>query len=274
MCEHCSSEYHDLSDRRFQAHPIACPECGPFVALREIHSQFPYVGRRSQASSAAPRRFSRRAGCCGRDIFSGIKGLGGFHLACDASNSLTVEELRDRKGRVDKPFALMASDVEVVRSICKLSPEEERLLTSREKPIVLLEKKTQNGQRYNVSRWVAPHLDTLGVMLPYTPLHHLLLNQTDLLLGTEPAPPVLVMTSGSLAEEPIATDDEDALLRLSPLADAFILHNREIHMRCDNSVVRVDHGSLAGDGQGHPPSYDNLFAPQPRIRAIPGEAAF
>ncbi len=254
MCEHCSSEYHDLSDRRFHAHPIACPECGPFVALREIHSQFPYVGLKISSIECRTSAILKARRLLREGYILGIKGLGGFHLACDASNSLTVEELRDRKGRVDKPFAIMASDVEVVRSICRLSPEEERLLTSREKPIVLLEKKAQNGQGYNVSRWVAPHLDTLGVMLPYTPLHHLLLNQTDLLLGTEPAPPVLVMTSGSLAEEPIATDDEDALLRLSPLADAFILHNREIHMRCDDLVVRVDHGSLAGDGQGHPSS--------------------
>jgi hydrogenase maturation protein HypF len=149
---------------------------------------------------------------------------------------------------MDKPFAIMASDIEVVRSICRLSPQEESLLTGREKPIVLLEKKARNDLGYSVSRWVAPHLDTLGVMLPYSPLHHLLLNQTDLLLGTEPAPSLLVMTSGSLAEDPIAIDDEDALLRLSPLADAFILHNRDIHMRSDDSVVRAGPGSLAANG--------------------------
>jgi hydrogenase maturation protein HypF len=258
MCEHCSSEYQDPLDRRFHVHSIACPECGPFVALREIHSQFPYIGLKISSIECRTSAILKARRLLREGYILGIKGLGGFHLACDASNSLTVEELRDRKGRVDKPFALMASDVDVVRSICRLTPDEERLLTSREKPIVLLEKKMQNTQGYNVSRWVAPHLDTLGLMLPYTPLHHLLLNQTDLLLGTEPAPPLLVMTSGSLAEEPIATDDEDALLRLSPLADAFILHNREIHVRCDDSVVQVDHGLSASEDQ-HPRSSSTVY---------------
>ena len=253
MCEPCRSEYQDPSDRRFQAHPIACPECGPFVALREIHSQFPYVGLKISSIECRTSAILKARRLLREGYILGVKALGGFQLACDASNALTVEELRDRKGRVDKPFALMAADIEVVRSICRLGPEEERLLTSPEKPIVLLEKKTQNGPGYSVSRWVAPHLDTLGVMLPYTPLHHLLLNQTDPLLKTEPVPPVLVMTSGSLAEEPIATDDEDALLRLSPLADAFILHNRDIHMRSDDSVVCVDPGSQA-DSKNYPSS--------------------
>jgi hydrogenase maturation protein HypF len=254
MCERCRSEYEDPMSSRFHAHSIACPDCGPFVALREIHSQFPYVGLKISSIECRTSAILKARRLLREGYILGIKSLGGFQLACDASNSLSVEELRDRKGRVDKPFAVMASDIEVVRSICRLSPEEERLLASREKPVVLLEKKAQDGLGYNVSRWVAPNLDTLGVMLPYTPLHHLLLDQTDLLLRTEPAPLLLVMTSGSLAEEPIATDDEDALLRLSPLADAFILHNREIQMRCDDSVVRVDPGSLAPDSQSRPSS--------------------
>lgn len=255
MCEHCSAEYNDPLDRRFSAHPIACPDCGPFVALREIHSQFPYVGLKISSIECRTSAILKARRLLGEGYILGIKGLGGFHLACDASNSLTVEELRDRKGRVDQPFAVMASDMEVVRSICYVSRREEELLTSRERPVVLLEKKPQNGQVCNVSRWVAPNIDTLGVMLPYTPLHHLLLNQTDLLLGTEPAPRLLVMTGGGQAEEPIATDDEDALLRLSSLADAFILHNREIHMRSDDSVVRVDHDlAQTEDHPGHPAS--------------------
>ncbi len=246
MCERCSSELQDPTDRHFQAHSTACPECGPFVALREIHSQWPNASLKISSIECRTSAILKARRLLREGYILGIKDLGGFHLVCDASNSLTVEELRDRKARVDKPFALMASEMEVVRSVCKISPEEELLLTSREKPIVLLEKKLESRQGYNVSRWVAPHLDTLGVMLPYTPLHHLLLNQTDLLLRTEPAPPLLVMTSGSLAEEPIAIDDEDALLRLSPLADAFILHNRDIHLRCDDSVVSVAHGSSDG----------------------------
>jgi hydrogenase maturation protein HypF len=244
MCEHCGTEYKNPLDRRFHAQPIACPECGPFVALRELHSQIPNVANISsiecRTSAILKARRLLREG-----YILGVKGLGGFHLACDATNSFTVEELRDRKGRVDKPFAVMAADMDVIRSICEVSPEEEALLTSREKPIVLLAKKQQMPTTRKVSKWVAPNLDTIGVMLPYTPLHLLLLNQTDPLLNTEPVPPLLVMTSGNFSEEPIAIDEEDALQRLTPLADAFVVHNREIHMRCDDSVVRVDHGPLS-----------------------------
>jgi len=247
MCEHCGTEYNNPLDRRFHAQPIACPQCGPFVALRDIHPQF--SGINSKISSIECRTSAilkaRKLLCEGYIV--GVKGLGGFHLACDASNSLSVEELRDRKGRLAKPFALMAADIDVVRSICQLSSEEEALLTSREKPIVLLAKKPHNERAYKISKWVAPNLDYLGIMLPYTPLHHLLLNQTDPLLGVEPVPPLLVMTSGNYSEEPIATDDEDALSRLAPLADAFLIHNRQIHIRCDDSVVRVDHGRLTID---------------------------
>ena len=249
MCEHCRAEYHDPLNRRFYSQPIACPECGPFVALREIHSQFPYSGLKISSIECRTSAILKARRLLREGYILAIKGLGGFHLVCDASNTLSVEELRDRKGHIDKPFALMAANVDVVRSICHLGREEEELLTGREKPIVLLEKKIQNGQGYSLSKWVAPHIDTLGVMLPYSALHHLLLNQTDLLLGTEPAPPLLVVTGGSIADEPLAADDEEALLRLSPLADAFILHNREIHLRSDDSVVRVDHGSRAANGR-------------------------
>jgi hydrogenase maturation protein HypF len=139
----------------------------------------------------------------------------------------------------------MAANITVVASVCELPREEQDLLTSREKPIVLLTRKNQTGwQPYQVSELVAPNLDELGVMLPYTPLHHLLLNQTDPILAREPVPPILVMTSGNFSEEPIATDNKDALHRLSPLADAFLLHNRDIHIRTDDSVVKVDHGDI------------------------------
>jgi hydrogenase maturation protein HypF len=249
MCDQCRAEYKNPLGRHFHAQPIACPDCGPFVALREIHPQFAHARLKISSIDCRTSAILKARRLLREGYILGVKGLGGFHLVCDASNTLTVEELRDRKGKIGKPFALMAADVNAVRAICRTSPEEEELLAGREKPILVLEKRTQYGAGYNVSRWVAPGLDTLGVMLPYTPLHHLLLNQTDPVLAAEPAPPLLVMTSGNVSDEPIATSDEDALLRLSSLVDAFLLHNRDIHLRCDDSVVRVDHApSPVGDG--------------------------
>lgn len=245
ICEHCAAEYADPKNRRFHAQPNACPDCGPFVALREEHSQFPEMVSKISSIECRTAAILKARRLLREGYILGIKGLGGFHIACDASNTFTVEELRDRKGRVEKPFAVMAADLDVVRSICEVSREEEALLTGREKPVVLLKRKPQTGFPAKVSKWVAPKLDTLGVMLPYTPLHHLLLNQTDPILSSEPVHPLLVMTSGNFSEEPIATDNEEALVKLSPLADAFLLHNRDIHMRCDDSVVRVDHGRAA-----------------------------
>src|SRR5215208_3755545 len=244
LCTHCDTEYENPLDRRFHAQPIACPDCGPFVSLREIRSQFPNPASRISSIECRTSAILKARRLLREGYILGIKGLGGFHLACDASNSLSVQELRDRKGRGDKPFALMAATIGAVRSICQLSGEEEAVLTGSEKPIVLLEKKAQNERMYKVSKWVAPNLDYLGVLLPYTPLHHLLLNQSDPLLNAEPIPPLLVMTSGNFSEEPIAINEEDALQRLAPLADAFLTHNRGIHMRCDDSVVKVDNRPL------------------------------
>ena len=245
MCEHCHSEYVDPLNRRFHAQPIACPDCGPFVELRETHSQFPTSDPRISSIEIRTSAILKARRLLREGYIVAIKGLGGFHLACDASNPYTVAELRDRKSRFDKPFAVMAANVTAVAAVCELPLEEHELLTSREKPIVLLTKKKQMGwQTYQVSELVAPNLDNIGVMLPYTPLHHLLLNQTDPILAREPVPPILVMTSGNFSEEPIATDNKDALLRLSPLADAFLLHNRDIHIRTDDSVVKVDQDNI------------------------------
>ncbi|MGC8874149.1 MAG: carbamoyltransferase HypF [Chloroflexia bacterium] len=223
MCPECQAEYDDPANRRFHAQPNACPLCGPHVWLREPE------GAEVLSGEAAIQR-TRSLLSSGRIV--AIKGLGGFHLACDATDDAAVGRLRERKGRVDKPFALMAFDLETVRRFCHVDPEEERLLTSRERPIVLLRRR----EAAPISPLVAPGNPYLGFMLPYTPLHYLLL---------EPAsgfPPALVMTSGNYSEEPIVTDNEEALTRLAPLVDAFLLHDREIHARCDDSVVRIFQG--------------------------------
>ena len=241
MCDNCHTEYKNPRDRRFHAQPVACEECGPFVELRcyglRCDDKSTNISNIEYRTSAIvkTRRLLRKG------AIVAIKGLGGFHLACDASDPVAVRELRRRKGRVDKPFAVMAANIEVLKSICEVGKQEQELLTGHIKPIVLLQQKGANRSKdFLVCDGVAPNLDTLGAMLPYTPLHHLLLNQTDPILMKEPVPSVLVMTSGNFSEEPIVTGNQEALQYLSPLADAFLLHDRDIHVRCDDSVVRVD----------------------------------
>jgi len=243
MCADCRAEYENPLDRRFHAQPIACSKCGPFVELRGVHAKCssanPNVSSIEYRVSAILR--ARRLLREGHIV--AIKGIGGFHLACDATNSTAVNELRNRKKRVEKPFAVMAADIETINLICEVNHAECDLLTGHEKPVVLLAKKTPKvSKTFRICNEIAPNLDTLGMMLPYTPLHHLLLNQTDPVLMREPTPSILVMTSGNLSEEPIASDNLDAFQRLSPLADAFLLHNRDIHVRCDDSVVRMERG--------------------------------
>ena len=233
MCDACRKEYEDPTNRRFHAQPVACPDCGPFLQLRES-AEHPSAVVNIELRWAAilkTRKLLRE----GRIV--AIKGLGGFHLACDATNENAVAELRRRKGRAGKPFALMFADSKTISQHCIADRTEMALLNGHEKPIVLLKRRTGTG----IAQSVAPDMDSLGVMLPYTPMHHLLLNQSDPTLAREPVPSVLVMTSGNFSEEPIATDNMDALERLAPLADAFLIHNRDIHIRCDDSVVRVDH---------------------------------
>lgn len=244
ICDDCYEEYSDPLNRRFHAQPIACPDCGPFVELRETHSLFPTSDPRISSIEIRTSAILKARRLLREGYIVAIKGLGGFHLACDASNPYTLAELRDRKGRIDKPFAVMAANVTTIASVCNVQKEEHLLLTSREKPIVLLTRKKHTGSlTYKVSELVAPNLDSLAVMLPYTPLHHLLLNQTDPVLAREPVPPILVMTSSNFSEEPIAINNKEALEKLSPLANAFLLHNRDIHIRCDDSVVKVDRGN-------------------------------
>jgi len=225
MCPDCQAEYDDPLDRRFHAQPNACPVCGPHLELIVSPDQPPLPGWDSLPED--PIAATRALLVAGHIV--AIKGLGGFHLACDATNPDAVRELRRRKGRAAKPFAVMMPDLATVARFCDLTPSGERALTGRERPIMLAPLKPHTA----LAGDVAPGLRELGVMLPYTPLHHLLL---------EPAPgfpPALVMTSGNFSEEPIATANEDAIDRLSGLADAFLLHNRDIHIRCDDSVVKA-----------------------------------
>jgi hydrogenase maturation protein HypF len=235
MCDPCLEEYSDPNNRRFHAQPIACPDCGPQVWLETSSGQSineKGLGERLQGDAAILETQALLA--AGKII--AIKGLGGFHLACDATIAGTVGELRNRKLRVDKPFALMMPDLETVELHCRLSPAERKLLASRERPIVLLEMRPES----TISKLVAPYQRHLGVMLPYTPLHYLLFAAPS--QGGNSSAPIakaLVMTSGNLSEEPICTDNEDARQRLASLADAFLMHDRPIRTRCDDSVIRI-----------------------------------
>jgi hydrogenase maturation protein HypF len=238
MCPDCQAEYDDPANRRFHAQPNACPVCGPKVEL-QITNHESRISKSTNQQINNPQ--SEEAIQVARQLLAeggivAVKGLGGFHLACDATNDEAVARLREHKGRVDKPFALMSFDLATVERYCEVNADERMLLASRERPIVLLRRRPDAP----TSRLVAPGNPYLGVMLPYAPLHFLLLEPTY-----EPSnwPLALVMTSGNYSEEPIATGNDEALERLSGLADAFLLHNREIHARCDDSVTRIFAGA-------------------------------
>ncbi len=220
MCERCRAEYDDPAERRFHAQPNACPDCGPRVWLLEGPQ-----GRGSGASSAEdPMRASAAALKAGQIL--AVKGIGGFHLACLARDEEAVARLRTRKHREDKPFALMAANAQQAESLVTLTPRERLLLESPQRPIVLAPRRGGSG----LAPSVAPGAPELGVMLAYSPLHHLLLADVG-----EP----LVMTSGNVSDEPIAYEDDDARGRLETIADLFLLHDRPIETRTDDSVLRV-----------------------------------
>jgi hydrogenase maturation protein HypF len=219
MCPVCRKEYEDPHDRRFHAQPNACPRCGPSVALHD--------GRGMRIDCADPIR--EAVNLLSKGHILAVKGLGGFHLAVDAGNHQAVVRLRKRKHREEKPLAVMVKDLAGARELVHVSDAEAALLTSMERPIVLLEKR--QGRR--LSPQVAPRNRCLGVMLPYTPLHHLLME------GPYPA---LVMTSGNRTEEPINIDNTAAFESLSDIADYFLVHNRDIYLRSDDSVMRVVDG--------------------------------
>jgi hydrogenase maturation protein HypF len=221
MCPRCQAEYDDPADRRFHAQPNACANCGPQVAL--------YDNRQHRIEAEDP--IAKTADLIRNGHIVALKGLGGFHLAVDAENTGAVARLRSRKLREEKPFAIMSFDLESIGRYARIDSKEAALLTSIQRPIVLLSKKIPNS----ISEEVAPRNKYLGVMLPYTPLHYLLLSHGFT---------ALVMTSGNLSEEPIAIDNADAFERLAGLADYFLIHNRDIYLRSDDSIVRWAAGAV------------------------------
>ena len=220
LCPTCQSEYDDPTNRRFHAQPNACPVCGPQAWLANQQ------GEKLEIAEVWAEMAMRLA----QGQIVAVKGLGGFHLACDAGSDTAVDTLRQRKNRPAKPLALMVRDLPTVRHIAQLTPDEEALLTSRARPILLLQKR----ENAPLAAAIAPGQNVIGVMLPYTPLHYLLLDAVQA-AGQLPA---LVMTSGNRAHEPIITHNETALRHLAPLVNLFLLHNRDIYQPCDDAVVR------------------------------------
>lgn len=262
LCPSCSAEYHDPADRRFHAQPVACPDCGPRVRFDSGGPSAPIYG--DDALAAAQRALVE-----GRIV--ALKGIGGYHLACDATSDRAVAELRSRKHRAAKPLAVMVADLAAARRLVTLGEAEARLLASPERPIVLLQRRWAAP----VSPLLAPHDHRLGILLPYSPLHHLLLAPVP---ATTTAPETslaatLVMTSGNLSEEPICYDDDEARRRLASIADGWLVHDRAIHVPCDDSVVQL----VAGEelpirrSRGYAPLPVRLPFESPPLLAVGGE---
>ena len=219
MCAACRAEYEDPFNRRFHAQPIGCWDCGPRLALHSSEAM--------RMETDDPLADFAQAILAGK--IGALKGLGGYHLVCDARGEASVSELRRRKQRDEKPFAVMVGNLETAERLCHIDAREKELLLSCQSPIVLLRKRACLED--SLAAAVAAGNPYLGIMLPYTPLHHLLLQE----IGNIP----LVMTSGNRSDEPIAYQDDDALERLRGIVDVFLTHDRPIHVRCDDSVTRI-----------------------------------
>lgn len=233
MCSLCQAEYEDPDNRRFHAQPNACADCGPSLTLIQSGPHDAHETSRTGNTSLAIVGHARDLLRAGNIV--AVKGLGGFLLACDAQNDAVVLQLRARKRRSDKPFALMARDIAAVESFCVISAEDRAALLSPRRPIVILPRRSGA----NLSSAIAPGNDTLGVMLPYTPLHYLLFSNSPEESSQFPA---LVMTSGNISDDPIVTSNDEARRRLDSVADWFLFHDRDIYMRVDDSVVRTFEG--------------------------------
>jgi len=249
MCPLCQAEYEDPTNRRFHAQPNACPVCGPSVTLENLHDKIECGDPINKAIELMIE---------GKIV--AIKGIGGFHLACDASNDTAAKILRERKRRTFKPFAVMSANLDRVKEYCIVSDDESRLLQSIQRPIVLLKKLPEKL----ISESVAPNNNYVGVMLPYSPLHYVLLDSPLL---------ALVMTSGNISEEPIVVGNNEVKRRLSDLADYFLLHNRDIQMRCDDSVTKVwnGHQVMLRRSRGYAPHPVDLDFSMKEILACGGE---
>ncbi|MCX6005112.1 MAG: carbamoyltransferase HypF, partial [Chloroflexi bacterium] len=250
MCPECRKEYEDPLDRRFHAQPNACPVCGPRLELTDNQ------GNRVECADV----LKKTAQLLAEGKIIAIKGLGGYLLACNAANAASVSLLRQRKRRPSKPFAVMLADIESVKQHCTVTEAEEKLLQSWQSPIVLLEWKPES----TICKETGPNLKYLGVMLPYTPLHHLIMKETAL---------PLVMTSGNLSEEPIAGGNGEALRRLGDIADYFVMHNRDIYSTYDDSVTLVvnEVPQIVRRARGYAPYPVHLTFSAPQILACGAE---